>query len=113
MSTTEKGQIVTANRLRDGIAVFLNRGGHWSETIDEATLALEPQAAQALEARAKEDEKATLVTGSYLIDAERRNGRIRASHIRERMRTLGPTVRLDLGKQADGTGGAFPAPEGV
>ena len=109
MSDIEKGQLVTANRLRDGIAVFLTRSGAWSEKIDEAALALEPQAAAALEARATDDEKATLVTGSYLIDAERREGRIRAAHIRERMRTLGPTVRLDLGKQADGTAGAFAA----
>jgi len=113
MSTTEKGQLVTANRLRDGIAVFLTRTGAWSETIDEAALALEPQAAAALEARARESEKANFVTGSYLIDAERRDGRVRAFHIRERMRTLGPTVRLDLGKQADGLGGGFAAPEGV
>lgn len=109
MSDFEKGQLVTANRLRDGIVVFLTRSGTWSEKIDEAALALEPQAAAALEARAKDDEKATLVTGSYLIDAERRDGRIRAAHIRERMRTLGPTVRLDLGKQADGTAGGFAA----
>jgi len=112
MSETEKGQIVTANRLRDGIAVFLTRAGKWSEKIDEAALALEPQAAAALEARAREDEKATVVTGAYLIDAERRAGAIRAAHIRERMRTLGPTVRPDLGKQAEGTAGAFMAPEG-
>ena len=38
MSTPEKGQLVTANRLRDGIAVFLTRGGEWSEAIDEAVL---------------------------------------------------------------------------
>jgi uncharacterized protein DUF2849 len=109
MSDIEKGQLVTANRLRDGIVVFLTRSGIWSEKIDDAALALEPQAAAALEARAKDDETATLVTGSYLIDAERRDSRIRAAHIRERMRTLGPTVRLDLGKQADGTAGGFAA----
>jgi Protein of unknown function (DUF2849) len=113
MTTEEKGQVITANRLRDGIAVFLTRAGQWSEQIDDAVLALEPQAAAALEARAKDDEKATLVTGAYLIDAERRSGRVRAAHIRERMRTLGPTVRLDHGKQAEGTGGGFAAPEGV
>jgi hypothetical protein len=111
VSDIEKGQIATANRLRDGIAVFLSRGGQWTERIDDAALALEPQAAAALEARAKDDEKATLVTGPYLIDAERRAGRIRAGHIRERIRTLGPTVRPDLGKQAEGTAGAFAAPE--
>lgn len=113
MTTTEKGQLVTANRLRDGAVVFLTRAGQWSETIDEAVLALEPQAAAALEARAREAEKATLVTGSYLVDAERRDGRVRATHIRERMRALGPTVRRDLGKQAEGTGAAFAAPEGA
>jgi hypothetical protein len=113
MTTPEKGQLVTANRLRDGIAVFLTSSGTWSETIDEAVLAVEPQAAAALEARAKDDEKKTIVTGSYLVDAERLNGRVRASHIRERMRALGPTVRLDLGKQAEGKGAGFAAPEGV
>ena len=113
MNTPEKGQLVTANRLRDGIAVFLTRAGDWSESIDDAALALEPEAAAALEARAKDDEKKTIVTGSYLVDAERLNGRVRASHIRERMRALGPTVRLDLGKQAEGKGAGFAAPEGV
>lgn len=113
MTTPEKGQLVTANRLRDGIAVFLTRSGEWSETIDDAVLALEPEAAAALEARAKEDEKKTLITGPYLVDAERLGGRIRAAHIRERMRALGPTVRIDLGKQAEGKGASFAAPEGV
>lgn len=112
MTTPEKGQLVTANRLRDGIAVFLTRSGAWSEEIDEAVLALEPEAAAALEARARDDERKTLVTGSYLVDAERIDGRMRATHIRERMRALGPTVRLDLGKQAEGKGAAFAAPEG-
>lgn len=113
MTTPEKGQLVTANRLRDGIAVFLTRNGDWSETIDDAVLALEPEAAAALEARAKEDEKKTLVTGPYLVDAERLDGRVRASHIRERMRALGPTCRTDLGKQSEGKGAGFAAPEGV
>jgi hypothetical protein len=109
MSTPEKGQVLTANRLRDGLAVFLTRSGDWSETIDDAAVALEPQAAKGLENRGAEAERDCLVTGPYLFDAERLNGRVRASHIRERMRTLGPTVRLDLGKQAEGLGGGFAA----
>ena len=43
MTTTEKGQLVTANRLRDGTVVFLTRAGAWSEIIDDAALALEPR----------------------------------------------------------------------
>jgi Protein of unknown function (DUF2849) len=107
MSEIEKGQIMTANRLRDGEVVFLTRSGEWNERIDEAALALEPEAQKALEARADEAVKATLITGPYLFEAERRDGRIRATHMRERIRTLGPTVRLDLGKQAEGTFGHF------
>jgi Protein of unknown function (DUF2849) len=107
MSAIEKGQVMTANRLRDGEVVFLTRAGTWNEKIDEAALALEPQAKAALTARAAEDEKATVVTGAYLFDAERVDGRVRAIHMRERIRTLGPTVRRDLGKQAEGTAGAF------
>lgn len=112
MNEVEKGQVMTANRLRDGEVVFLTRAGAWAKAIDDAVLAQEPQAVAALEARAKDDEKANLVTGSYLFDAERRDGKIRALHIRERIRTLGPTVRTDLGKQAEGTAGAFAAVEG-
>lgn len=108
MSNVEKGQVLTANRLRDGEVVFYTRSGTWSEMIDEAVLATEPQAAKALEARGLEDERATLVTGVYLFDATRENGHVKAAHIRERIRTLGPSVRRDLGKQADGKGGAFP-----
>jgi Protein of unknown function (DUF2849) len=109
MSTIEKGQVMTANRLRDGDVVFLTRAGTWALEIDNAVLAQEPQAVAALEARAKEDEKATLVTGAYLFDAERIDGRVKAAHIRERIRAQGPTVRMDLGKQAEGTAGAFAA----
>jgi hypothetical protein len=111
MSATEKGQVMTANRLGDGLVVFLTRSGDWSERIDEAVLALEPQATAALETRAAADVKANLVTGQYLFEAERLNGNIRASHFRERIRTLGPTIRTDLGKQAEGTAGHFAAVE--
>jgi hypothetical protein len=109
MSGAETGKALTANRLSDGDVVFLTRSGRWSVSVDEAALALEPDAAQALEARGHEAEAANIVTGAYLFDAERRDGRVRALHIRERIRTLGPTVRQDLGKQAEGTGGGFPA----
>jgi hypothetical protein len=112
MSAIDKGQVMTANRLADGEVVFLTRNGTWNEKIDEAVLAQEPQAISALEARASEAVKANHVTGQYLFDAERVDGKIRATHIRERIRTLGPTVRVDLGKQSEGTAGVFAAVEG-
>jgi Protein of unknown function (DUF2849) len=110
---TEKGKILTANRLRDGEVVFLTHSGQWSENIDGAVLATEPQAQAALEVRGKDDERINLVTGVYLFEAERRDGHVFASHIKERIRSLGPTVRTDLGKQAEGKGGYFDALQGV
>jgi hypothetical protein len=109
MNDIQKGQVLTANRLVDGEVVFLARSGGWGLSIDDAALAQEPDAIKALEARGREAEAANIVTGSYLFDAERRDGRVRAVHIRERIRALGPTVRPDLGKQAEGLGGGFAA----
>jgi hypothetical protein len=89
--------------------VFLTRTADWSPVVDEAAFAVEPDAAKALEVRGREAEAANVVTGAYLFEAERHGGRVRARHIRERIRTLGPTVRQDLGKQANGSGGGFSA----
>lgn len=107
----ERGKVLTANRLGDGAVVFLNRAGHWIEAIDDAAVALEKDAQSALEQRGKEAEARNQVTGAYLFDVERRDGHVRALHIKERIRALGPTVRVDLGKQAAGIGGAFAARE--
>jgi hypothetical protein len=112
-TVTEKGKILTANRLRDGNVVFLTHSGQWSENIDGAVLATEPRAQAALEARGKDQERANAVTGVYLFDAERRGGHVFATHIKERIRSLGPTVRIDLGKQAEGKGGHFTALHGA
>ncbi len=87
------GKVLTANRLSDGKVVFLTSSAVWSDDIDRAVVALEPQAAAALSERGKQAEAANVVTGSYLIDAERRDGHVRPVHIRERIRTSGPTVR--------------------
>lgn len=108
---SERGKALTANRLGDGAVVFMTRAARWSDTIDEAAVALEPESEAALEQRGKEAEARNTVTGAYLFDVERRGGHVRALHIRERIRTLGPTVRVDLGKQAEGVGGVFAAGE--
>ena len=90
MSAT--GKVITANRLNDGTVVFLAEAGCWSEDIDAAVVALGPDAAAALSAHGQQAESANHVTGSYLIDVERRDGRVHPLHIRERIRALGPTV---------------------
>jgi hypothetical protein len=92
-------QIVTANRLIDGIVVFQDQAGGWSE--DFARAAAHEDAAAAL-ARAGEDVAASLVVDPYAIEVELRNGHYVPKALREAIRASGPTVRRDLGKQADG-----------
>lgn len=93
---TEKGHILTANRLADGAAVFLTASGAWSLEVDRAVLARDQQAAANIERLGQEAEAANHVVGAYLIAAERDGGHVRASHIRERIRVSGPTVLAGL-----------------
>lgn len=99
-STREIGQTLTANLLRDGSVVFLGRTGNWSVIVDQAAVALEPDAVAALEQRGREAEAANIVTGAYLVEVARQDGIVTPLHIRERIRARGPTVRPDLGVQA-------------
>lgn len=95
------GRVVTANRLRDGRVVYLDDGGGWSEQLAEARVAhLEEQGA-ALLARAERAVAARQVVEPYLIDVGASDGMLRPIRYRESIRALGPSVRPDLGKQAE------------
>ncbi|MGI9374438.1 MAG: DUF2849 domain-containing protein [Hyphomicrobiales bacterium] len=86
------GKILTANRLTDGLVVFLSAENIWTRDIDRAVLAQEEGAQSALAKRGEEYEENNQVTGAYLIDAERENGIINPVRIRERIRLTGPTI---------------------
>jgi len=106
-------QVLTANLLRDGLVVFMTEGAAWSPWIEDAAIVTTKEAALELEGQGNIAAKANVVVGPYLIDVIDDNGRTRAALIREHLRTLGPSVRRDLGKQAErnghgsGQGGAF------
>ena len=101
-------QVVIASRLSDGLVVFLRRleeapqSVEWVLRLDEAEVAEDaPRAAELLglgEADATEHHS---VIDVYLIDVEEEGGRLRPTKFRETIRCAGPTIRPDLGKQAD------------
>lgn len=93
-------QIVTANRLDDGLVVFLTADGGWSENINDARIADGKEAAEALLAEASAPELDIEIVGPYLIDVERQGDRLVPTKYREILRTKGPSVRPDLGYQA-------------
>lgn len=97
-------KVMTANRLIDGVVVFLGSEG-WTEMIDAAEIAVDPVAAQALEARGRHAMERNEVVDASPIEVVLEDGRVRPVRLRERLRTLGPSVRPDLGKQASHSGG--------
>ena len=94
--------IITANRLADGVVVFQSDDRSWSEDFRRAALLPDKPAASAALALAKEDETRNLVVDAYEAPVEERNGHFAPKALREAIRAAGPTVRRDLGKQAQG-----------
>ena len=92
-------QVLTANRLRDGDVVYW-RDGVWVEAFAQAQVFDTKPDADAALARAGGDVKARRVVNPYLFPVRLENGRLRAVEEREIVRSEGPSVRRDLGKQA-------------
>lgn len=96
-------QIVTANDLLSGQVVFLTPQGGWSSDPAEADFAESREEAEALLARGLASNARSEVELVALIAAGRdAAGRPRPTRNREIIRALGPTVRRDLGYQAEG-----------
>lgn len=93
-------QVVTANRLGDGLVVFLTAESGWSEDINQSRVADGKEAGDALLAEASAPELDTVIVGPYLIEVEQQDGGLVPTKYREVLRTKGPSVRQDLGYQA-------------
>lgn len=94
-------KVLTANRLTDGIAVWLGANGRWLEQIDHALIARHPEAVEALEQAGQSAFNDNLVVDIAVIDVDEVDGEIYPLRLRERIRASGPTFRTDLGKQAE------------
>jgi hypothetical protein len=90
---------VTANRLTDGEVVFWKQG-EWVERFADAELFDDAEKAEAAEAHGKNQPK--VVIDAYVIDLIESEGLWAPLSYRERIRALGPTNRLDHGKQTEG-----------
>jgi hypothetical protein len=91
--------ILVANDLVEGHVVFLAANG-WSPNHRDALIAGNDEAAQALEAEGRAQMASNKVVDAYLVAVELGDDGPIPRHFRERFKTLGPSVRRDLGKQA-------------
>jgi hypothetical protein len=94
--------VITANRLTDGVVVFQTADESWTEDFNRAAVLLDPQATAGALTRAKQDEANNVIVDAYVVAVEERNGHFVPKALREAIRAAGPTIRRDLGKQALG-----------
>ncbi len=94
--------IVTANELLSGDVVFRNANGGWTPGIDAAQVLDTQDKAFVALGEARKDEHANIVIAPVLIEVTLVEGAVCPVHIRERIRALGPTVRADLARTANG-----------
>jgi hypothetical protein len=93
--------ILLANDLLDGDVVFF-AGGGWTRDPALAKIAANDAAAVRLELAAASALAANTVVDAYLVDVTLDHaGYATPNHFRERFKTLGPSIRPDLGKQAE------------
>jgi hypothetical protein len=90
-------QMIIANRLVDGVVVFLAPGDTWEPAIAAGAVIDEDAEALRLLGVAKQHEARCLVIDPMLIQVKLLdNGQVRPTEIREVIRAFGPTVRTDL-----------------
>lgn len=90
-------QILTANRLSDGEVVYLAADGAWVERLDAAHVLISDADGEAALGIGQAAERDLQVVHAYLFDITPARKPVK---MREIIRAAGPTVRLDLGKQA-------------
>ncbi|NKB53896.1 MAG: DUF2849 domain-containing protein [Rhizobiaceae bacterium] len=101
MTTLKTPIAFTANNLLDGEAVWLGRNGAWVKSVASANVfSTEDERKIAFEAAARADQE-NLVVEPYEIEVAFESGQVTPLKFRERIRATGPTMRLDLGKQAE------------
>ena len=83
-------QVASANRLTDGVVVFLDDAGQWTPRLDRAAIARDKRAAEILLERARAE--AFSVVDPFLVAVtEDDGGTIEPLSLREKIRASGLT----------------------
>jgi Protein of unknown function (DUF2849) len=83
-------QVASANRLSDGVVVFLDDAGQWTPRLDRGAVARDKRGAEILLERAK-TESASVVDPFLVAVAEDDDGTITPLSLREKIRASGLT----------------------
>lgn len=90
-------KVLTANRLADGISVWLDAAGAWTESLQDAFVARHAEAVTALESAGKKAFSDNKVVDVNVIEIEEVDGVLRPLRLRERIRAEGPSIDYAAG----------------
>jgi hypothetical protein len=85
-------QIITANRLVDGVVVYYTTEHTWSQWIADAEISDESNNADTTLALAKADAFAGGIIEPYLVDVYREAQTVKPVRYREAIRARGPSI---------------------
>ena len=85
-------QIFTANRLADGLVVYLTETGDWSEDVDQSFVCVNEDDLNAYEQRAVKAAVDREVVEPYPIPVQRTADGVRPVRYREVIRAFGPSI---------------------
>lgn len=89
--------VITANRLTDGVVVYLAPDGSWTERLEDARLAKTEDEVKALEAEATEAVRKRLVVATYPMDVALHDGAVDPISVREKIRAMHRTTLTEDG----------------
>ncbi|NQW00481.1 MAG: DUF2849 domain-containing protein [Rhodospirillales bacterium] len=93
-------QVITANRLNDGLVVFLASDGCWADSILDAQVLSDDTELDKRLTMANAAEQAKIIVGPYAIEVtEAEDGDVRPVRFRERIRAYGPSTHADFARQ--------------
>lgn len=103
---TNAPKVILANRLDDGRVVFFSKDGGWSITLQSAAVAHDPDQLEKLLEKANISADSNLIVSPQPVDAtlhsaDNSDQKPSLNHIKYDIQSKGPTVRPDLGYQAE------------
>lgn len=92
-------KVITANRLTFGEVVYWTESAGWQSSLQRAQVLNDADTEVALKLAAESVTRCEVVA-PYAFPVRVEHGRVTALSAREQIRARGPSVRLDVGKQA-------------
>jgi hypothetical protein len=87
-------RVLSANRLRDGIIVYLGPYGDWVTHINEAALLTSDEACEAGMAKARYAMAANLIVDPLMVEVKQADDGRLATTLRNAIRAAGPTINF-------------------